>query len=240
MELAMYYLRVKPEKLSTVVNCYPDSNTDKIQIKATNEKKEVLKINEDYIFSDDYTFGRFKDKERVDFHLSIYNADTHDKSWLSERGIGKDKVGEVRFKEEFNSKFGTDFFPASLFTNVFISKEQYELVQKHILSKATLKQISFDIDTESDSDNELTCSGLDSELMMWNIPKEVKHPLLVIKSVEFYFSEDEILSSQSEVSDVKQNTQQVLINSLYKEIKEIKYLLLVIAIPAFGAIFRLF
>jgi hypothetical protein len=231
---------VKPEKLSTLVNCYPDSNTNKIQIKATNEKKDVFKINEYYIFSDDYTDAGFKNRERVDFHLSIYNADTQDKSWLSERGIGKDKVGEVRFKEEFKSKYGFNYYPASLFTNVFISKEQYELVQKYILSKATLNQISFGIVTESDSGDELTCTSLDSELMEWNIPKEVKYPFLAIKSVEFFFSEDESLSSQSEVSDVKQNTQQVLINSLYKEIKEIKYLLLVIAILAFGAIFRLF
>jgi hypothetical protein len=236
----MYYLRVKPENISTLVKCYPDSNTQKIQLKATNEKKEVFKINEDYIFSDDYTFAGFKDKERVDFHLSIYNADTHEKSWLSERGIGKDKVGELRFKEEFNSKFGIDFFPASIFSNVFISKEQYELVQEHILSKVTLKQISFDIDTESVSDNELTCSGLDSEVMIWNIPKEVKHPMLVIKFVEFFFSEDENLSVDSEVSSVKQETQQDVIDSFYKEIKEIKYLLLVLAIPAFLAILKLF
>lgn len=229
------YLRVNPKKISTLVNCYPESNFHKIQIEAVSKFREVFEIGEDYVFTDDFTLNtHHKNKSEVLFYLSVYNADKQDVKALNERGFGKDKVGEIRFHKESG---GMEHTPAALYASVYIANEQYELIEKHFFSKIPLANISFEFESNSGNDDEVTYGWEpDASRMIWKISDEIRSPYLSLKSVDFYFCEnDESDETHSPVIETIDTT-----SRFFKEIKEIKYLLLVIAIPAFGAIFRLF
>ena len=228
------FLNVIPKKITSSINCNGENTSYSISLEVVSEEDNVFEIGENYVFTDENKFRiYYKEKEPVFFYLSISKSSVQDDKWLKERGFGSAKNGELRFYKGRNNSNDVDQTFPTLSGNVFLSDEQYNLFANHFLNKIKLSQINLEFFAD---DKDLSYGWEpDGSRQKWNFSDESKHPKLDIKSTNFYFEEKSLVEKIEIEEDLKLNEK----DAYLKDLKEIKYILILISIPALGYILSL-
>jgi hypothetical protein len=209
--MAIFNLVAKKANLN--INQSAIKASDGITLLLDMDGREQLTVNNEYFLASTHIFKIFgKEKIELEAKLSIKR-----KSEIKKNGIGY-----MYFFKEYNDDVGLTFIPASIHFEVFLEDAQYEKIYNSIMNKNYINYLMLDVEGK-----DLTYGyAPDGSEKIWNATKE--NSKLTINEFNISFSSSEDIE---EVVSEKERSEKV-IEKLLKELGEIKFYLVVVAVAA--------
>ncbi len=194
-----------------------DEASESITLTVDMEGREQLTVNEDYLLASPHIFKIYgKDKKEVEAKLAIRR-----KSDFTAKATKKGGIGKVYFVKEYENEIDLLYFSASVWFEVHIEDKQYENIYNNIINKNYISEIWLMVEGE-----DLTYGfAPDGSEKIWNRKNENK--TLTISNFNISFSNTENIEEESE-----EERSGRIIESLFKEIGQMKLYLAIVAIAA--------